>query len=89
MAAAMDEQRYLQGMIDHGALMCMDAYGHHPYGYAYAPEHDPAHVPNGFAFRGVEQMREILVTAGGAHLPSGRRSSIGCAIPRGWPAVRR
>ncbi len=67
--AAMDEQSYLQGMIDHGALMCMDAFGYHPYGYAYAPEHDPVHVPNGFAFRGVEQMRDILVAAGGAHLP--------------------
>lgn len=66
---AMDEQLYLQAMLDYGAGACMDAFGYHPYGFAYPPEQDPTVVSNAFAFRGVELMREILVDHGLSDLP--------------------
>ncbi len=67
--AAMDEREYLRAMLDHGAGDCMDAFGYHPYGFASPPEQDAADVPNGFAFRGVEALRAILVARGYAALP--------------------
>lgn len=66
---AMDEWTYLEGMLDSGAGACMDAFGYHPYGFAYAPEKDPDSVQNAFAFRGVEKLRAILVTRGWADMP--------------------
>jgi len=42
----------------------MDAFGYHPYGFAYPPETDPNSVPNGFAFRGAEIMHDILAAHG-------------------------
>lgn len=66
---AMDEQLFLQAMLAEGAADCMDAFGYHPYGFAYAPEQDPTAVSNGFAFRGVELVREILVEHGLSDLP--------------------
>ncbi|MGC9520447.1 MAG: DUF5107 domain-containing protein, partial [Anaerolineae bacterium] len=65
----MDEQAFLQAMLDHGAVSCMDAFGYHPYGFASPPERDAEIVANTFAFRGVEPMRDILVDAGLASLP--------------------
>ena len=64
-----DERAYLQTMLDHGAGECMDAFGYHPYGFAYPPERDPDLVSNGFTFRGVEKMREILDGAGLEEMP--------------------
>ncbi len=61
--AAMDEWRYLEAMLDHGAGGCMDAFGYHPYGFASPPERDPDEISNAFTFRGVEKLREILVGA--------------------------
>ncbi len=65
----MDEQAFLQAMLDHGAASCMDAFGYHPYGFASPPGRDPEIVSNAFAFRGVESMRDILVDAGLQSLP--------------------
>lgn len=59
-----DEQVYLRTMLTSGAGDCMDGFGYHPYGFAYAPERDPTTVENGFAFRGTELMYDILVDAG-------------------------
>ncbi len=61
---AMDERLYLEGMLDAGAGTCMDAFGYHPYGFAASPEQDPSTVENGFAFRGIEVMHDLLVDAG-------------------------
>ncbi len=67
--AAMDERTYLQAMLANGAGDCMDAFGYHPYGFAYPPEQDPETVDNGFAFRGAEVMHTLLVDAGFADMP--------------------
>ncbi|MBN1246925.1 MAG: DUF5107 domain-containing protein, partial [Anaerolineae bacterium] len=66
---AIDERVYLQAMLDYGAAACMDGFGYHPYGFAYPPERDPLDVSNGFAFRGVEKMHDILVAAGFGEMP--------------------
>jgi len=66
---AMDERRYAEAMLAEGAGSCMDAFGYHPYGFAYAPEQDAESVPNGFAFRGAEVMHQILVDNGLVDLP--------------------
>jgi hypothetical protein len=65
----MDERIYAQEVLAHGADACMDAFGYHPHGFAYEPERDPAAVENGFAFRGVEVMRQILLTHGLGEMP--------------------
>jgi hypothetical protein len=65
----MDERTYLEGMLDNGAGMCIDGFGYHPYGFAYPPEQDPDTVVNGFTFRSVETMRDILVTHGFETMP--------------------
>lgn len=61
---AMDDYTYTQEMINAGAAGFMDAFGYHPYGFAYPPETDPNSVPNGFAFRGAETIRSILIGRG-------------------------
>ena len=66
---AMDERSYLTAMLESGAGACIDAFGYHPYGFAYTPEQDPDEVSNGFAFRGAEAMHDILVTAGYSDMP--------------------
>ena len=66
---AMDERLYLQRMVDYGAGACMDAFGYHPYGFAYPPERDPDLVSNGFTFRGIEAMHDILVARGLGEMP--------------------
>jgi len=60
----MDEREYARQMLLLGAGDAFDALGYHPYGFAYEPETDPAAVSNGFAFRGVEMMYELLVEHG-------------------------
>lgn len=61
---AMDEREYARQMFLHGAGEYFDAFGYHPYGFAYAPETDAAAVSNGFAFRGAEVMHDLLVAYG-------------------------
>jgi len=58
--SAMDEREYARQMLRSGAGDYFDAFGYHPYGFAYEPETDPDTVSNGFAFRGAEVMHEIL-----------------------------
>jgi hypothetical protein len=62
---AMDEREYARQMILLGAGDYLDAFGYHPYGFAYEPERaldelPPADDGNGFAFRGVEVMHDLL-----------------------------
>lgn len=57
---AMDEREYARQMFLLGAGDYLDAFGYHPYGFAYTPETDAHSVSNGFAFRGAEIMHEIL-----------------------------
>lgn len=66
---AMDERIYLSEMLEHGAGSCMDAFGFHPYGFAYPPETDPNDVENGFSFRAAEVMQENLEAHGLGHVP--------------------
>jgi len=64
---AMDEREYARQMLLLGAGDYLDAFGYHPYGFAYEPERGldelpPADNGNGFAFRGVEVMHDLLET---------------------------
>ena len=43
---------------------CIDGFGYHPHGFAFAPETDYHDVPNGFAFRSAERMHDVMVAAG-------------------------
>jgi hypothetical protein len=61
---AMDEREYARQMLILGAGDYFDAFGYHPYGFAYSPETDPYSVSNGFAFRGTEIMHDIMVDDG-------------------------
>ena len=66
---AMDEREYTRQMLLSGAGDYLDAFGYHPYGFAYEPETAPQTVENGFAFRGVEIIHDILAQHGLAHKP--------------------
>ncbi len=66
---AMDEREYTRQMLRLGAGDYLDAFGYHPYGFAYEPEIDPHAVENGFAFRGVEIIHDILAQHDLAHKP--------------------
>ncbi len=66
---AMDEREYARQMFLLGAGDFFDVFGYHPYGFAYVPETDPHSVSNGFAFRGVEVMRDLLEQHGLSHKP--------------------
>ena len=66
---AMDEREYARQMFLLGAGDYFDAFGYHPYGFAYAPETDPESVSNGFAFRGAEVMHDLLEQHGLGHKP--------------------
>ena len=57
---AMDEREFARQMFLLGAGDYFDAFGYHPYGFAYVPETDPHSVSNGFAFRGAEVMYDLL-----------------------------
>jgi len=67
--SAMDEREYARQMFLLGAGDYLDAFGYHPYGFAYEPETDPHSVSNGFAFRGVEVMHDLLKQYGLGHKP--------------------
>lgn len=65
----MDERLYAREMFARGAGEYFDAFGYHPVGYAYEPERALENLPdddngNGFAFRGAEVMREIMLEYG-------------------------
>ena len=66
---AMDEREYARQMFLLGAGDYFDAFGYHPYGFAYEPEEDPDDVPNGFAFRGTEVMYGLLKEYDLGHKP--------------------
>lgn len=66
---AMDEREYARQMFLLGAGGYFDAFGYHPYGFAAAPETDPASVLNGFAFRGAEVMHDLMEQHGLDHKP--------------------
>jgi hypothetical protein len=60
-AGHMDDLKYAQAMFAAGAANAFDAYGFHPYGYAYPPEQDPnATGVNGLAFRRAEAHRTLM-----------------------------
>ncbi len=75
---AVDERFFAMRMFDwmkylNNGQMCADAFGYHPYGFKYEPERpldqlDPSDNGNGFAFRGAEVMRDIMVQFGAGHL---------------------
>jgi hypothetical protein len=61
----MDEREFARQMFLLGAGDYFDAFGYHPYGFAYAPERALDELPpddngNGFAFRGAEVMYDLL-----------------------------
>jgi len=63
--SAMDEREYARQMFLLGAGDSFDAFGYHPYGFAYEPERALDDLPpedngNGFAFRGAEVMHDLL-----------------------------
>ncbi len=64
---AMDEREYARAMFLWGAGDYFDAFGYHPYGFAYPPETDPDDVSNGFAFRGAEVMYGLMEQYGLGH----------------------
>ena len=66
---AMDEREFARVMLLWGAGNYFDAFGYHPYGFAYAPETDPHSVSNGFAFRGAEVMHDLLEEYDLGHKP--------------------
>ena len=62
---AMDEREYARQMFSRGAGAYMDAFGYHPQGFPYEPERALDQLPpddngNGFAFRGLEVMHDIM-----------------------------
>jgi hypothetical protein len=65
-----DDLRYARAMFDAGALAFIDGYGFHPYGFAYAPDHDPQDPQTrGLLFRRAEAHRALLVEYGADALP--------------------
>jgi hypothetical protein len=66
---AMDEREYARQMLLLGAGNYFDAFGYHPYGFAYEPETDVYTVSNGFAFRGAEVMHDLLEQHDLGHKP--------------------
>ena len=71
---AMDEREFACQMFLLGAGEHFDAFGYHPYGFAYAPERALDELPpddngNGFAFRGAEVMHDLLEQHNLGHKP--------------------
>jgi hypothetical protein len=59
---SVDDLNYARAMLNAGAGNAMDAYGFHPYGFAYEPEKDPTQVidHNGLTFRRAELHRKLM-----------------------------
>lgn len=72
-----DEREFTKEFLTAGGADCLDAFGYHNYGFraGYAAEPDvdggtpETYCTNGFCFRGVEKIREILVTEGFEDVP--------------------
>jgi hypothetical protein len=70
-----DERQYLHEFFSAGGGSCLDAVGYHPYGfsadYDAVPDHhggsSEINCSNGFCFRGVEKIYEVMVSRGWAH----------------------
>lgn len=75
--AYQDEREFLREFIAAGGAACADAIGYHPYGYSAnydaapdIPSGNPdQNCDNGFCFRGVEKIHEILAAEGYADKP--------------------
>jgi len=70
----MDEMVFAQRLLTrmqaiNNGQFCIDGFGYHPHGFAFAPETDYHDAPNGFAFRSAERMHDIMVAAGATHMP--------------------
>ncbi len=64
-ADAMDDLKYARAMFEAGAASFIDAYGFHPYGFAYAPERDPNDSETkGLTFRRAEAHRALMEAFG-------------------------
>jgi hypothetical protein len=60
-----DDLAYARAMFDNGALAVMDAFGFHPYGFAYEPERDPAQAEaRGLLFRRAEAHHQQMTAYG-------------------------
>jgi hypothetical protein len=60
-ADAMDDLNYARAMFEAGAANFIDAYGFHPYGFAYEPERDPNDPETkGLTFRRAEAHRALM-----------------------------
>ena len=67
-----DERAFFQEFLDAGGANCADVFGYHPYGYSAnfdaepdVPSNDPTeNCANGFCFRGVEKLYEMMVANG-------------------------
>ena len=67
---AWNDLHYIQDMYNAGAKGYFDALGSHPYGFAFAPEHDPTDpAVNGLCFRRAEQQHEIMIANGDGDTP--------------------
>ena len=70
-----DERAYLQAFINAGGANCADAIGYHPMGFSADFNADPdinggtpeTNCHNGFCFRGMEKIYDILVANGYGH----------------------
>ena len=70
-----DEREWFREFLDAGGGNCLDGVGYHNYGFSadYDTPPDtnggtpPTNCTNGFCFRGVEKLREIMVERGLAH----------------------
>jgi hypothetical protein len=68
---SVDDLAYARAMLNAGAGNAMDAYGFHPYGFAYEPEKDPAQGTdhNGLTFRRAELHRQLMDEFGLSNKP--------------------
>jgi hypothetical protein len=66
---SMDEWEYAGAVFSRCVTGCFDVFGYHPFGFAYTPEADPDTVPENFAFRGAEDLRQIMLDHGLANKP--------------------
>ena len=67
-----DDHEYLREMLDSGAGDCFDALGYHPYGFGAPYDAAPGSEECGgddFCFRGVEEIRRIMVDEYGVDKP--------------------
>ena len=67
-AEAMDDRRFLEGMLEAGAADCFDVLGAHPYGFAYPPD-DPRGAHDGLNLARIEDLRDLLVEHGAGAKP--------------------